>query len=63
MAVFVVANHYGYLLDPDRMDVPEKLVMVAAAIGFLWALIENGFHRGTPGPNRFGSDPLQRQEI
>jgi uncharacterized membrane protein YhaH (DUF805 family) len=24
----------------------------------IWALIENGFLRGTEGPNRFGADPL-----
>ena len=28
-------------------------------IGF-WALIENGFLRGTEGKNRFGEDPLER---
>lgn len=60
MAVFVTANYYGFLLDTDRMAPAEKLVMVAAAIGFLWALIENGFSRGTPGPNRYGNDPLER---
>jgi uncharacterized membrane protein YhaH (DUF805 family) len=25
----------------------------------IWVLIENGFLRGTEGPNRFGSDPLE----
>lgn len=60
MVVFVVANYFGYLLDSDRMSVPEKLVMVAAAVAFLWALIENGFQRGTDGPNRYGPDPLLR---
>ena len=58
MSAFVVANYYGYLLDPDVMDPVEKLIMVAAAIGFLWALVENGFQRGTNGVNRYGSDPL-----
>jgi uncharacterized membrane protein YhaH (DUF805 family) len=24
----------------------------------LWVLIELGFLRGTPGPNRYGPDPL-----
>lgn len=58
MTAFVVANYYGYLLDPDVMDPVEKLIMVAAAIGFLWALVENGFQRGTQGANRYGADPL-----
>lgn len=62
MAAFVVANYYGYLLDPDVMDPVEKLVMVAAAIGFLWALFENGFQRGTYGDNRYGADPLGSPE-
>jgi uncharacterized membrane protein YhaH (DUF805 family) len=55
MVAFVVANYHGLLLDPDTMGPAEKLVMVMAAIAFLWALIENGFQRGTPGPNRFGA--------
>lgn len=58
MTAFVIANHYGYLLDPDVMGPAEKLIMVTAAIGFLWALFENGFQRGTPGGNRHGADPL-----
>ena len=58
MTAFVVANYYGYLLDPDVMQPIEKLIMVVAAIGFLWALFENGFQRGTHGDNRHGADPL-----
>ncbi len=58
MAAFVVANYNGYLLDPDAMGPVEKLVMVVAAIGFLWAFVENGFQRGTAGPNPHGPDPL-----
>lgn len=34
------------------------LVNFIPLIGQLWALIETGFLRGTPGPNRFGPDPL-----
>ena len=33
------------------------LGLCAAAV-WLWALIELGGRRGTPGPNRFGPDPL-----
>ena len=29
--------------------------------GPLWALVENGFRRGTSGPNRFGPDPLEQR--
>jgi uncharacterized membrane protein YhaH (DUF805 family) len=34
------------------------LINFVPIIGPLWALIENGFLRGTEGPNRFGEDPL-----
>jgi uncharacterized membrane protein YhaH (DUF805 family) len=27
-------------------------------VGPIWAIIENGFLPGTPGPNRYGPDPL-----
>jgi uncharacterized membrane protein YhaH (DUF805 family) len=30
--------------------------------GPLWSLIQNGFIPGTPGPNRFGPDPLEIQK-
>ena len=35
------------------------LINFIPIIGF-WALIENGFLRGTEGMNRFGEDPLER---
>ena len=34
------------------------LLNLVPVIGWLWALIDNGFLRGTDGPNRFGQDPL-----
>lgn len=34
------------------------LVGLIPVIGGLWLLIENGLLRGTPGPNRYGPDPL-----
>ena len=34
------------------------LIGLIPVIGPLWALIENGFLRGTEGNNRFGPDPL-----
>lgn len=33
------------------------LIVAIPVIGWIWALIENGLLRGTPGPNRFGLDP------
>ena len=32
------------------------LLYLLPAIGWVWALVENGCFRGTPGPNRFGVD-------
>jgi len=32
-------------------------------IGPIWALVENGFVRGTRGPNRFGLDPLEGEHF
>lgn len=34
------------------------LLNLVPVIGWIWALIDNGFLRGTKGPNRFGDDPL-----
>ena len=34
------------------------LIAFVPVIGWLWAVIENGFLPGTPGPNRFGPEPL-----
>ncbi len=34
------------------------LVALVPVIGWLWALVENGFLRGSDGANRFGADPL-----
>ena len=34
------------------------LIGLVPIVGGLWLLVELGFFRGTPGPNRFGPDPL-----
>jgi len=33
------------------------LVAVIPVVGWLWMLVDNGFVRGTPGPNRYGTGP------
>jgi uncharacterized membrane protein YhaH (DUF805 family) len=33
------------------------LVSLVPIVGWLWALLDNGFVRGTTGPNRFGDAP------
>lgn len=35
------------------------LVVLVPVVGWLWALADNGFVRGTPGPNRFGPVPQE----
>jgi uncharacterized membrane protein YhaH (DUF805 family) len=35
-----------------------QLISLIPLIGSIWLLVEVGFLRGTPGPNRFGPDPL-----
>ncbi|MDB5488714.1 MAG: yhaH [Reyranella sp.] len=34
------------------------LIMLVPLIGGIWFIIDVGFLPGTPGPNRFGPDPL-----
>ena len=34
------------------------LISIIPIIGWIWALVENGFLRGTPGTNNYGPDPL-----
>lgn len=35
------------------------LLALVPVIGWLWMFIDNGFRRGTPGPNRFGTPPAR----
>ena len=36
------------------------LIVLVPLIGWIWTIVENGFLAGTPGPNRYGPDPLPR---
>ena len=54
----------GYVIQVKRWHDRDKsgwwiLINFIPIIG-IWALIENGFLRGTEGKNRFGEDPLER---
>lgn len=35
-----------------------SLILFVPFLGFVWYVVELGFLPGTPGPNRFGPDPL-----
>jgi len=56
--VLALANYFGYLLDPSAMAPLEKTIFAALLLFFLWAIVDNGFLKGTDGPNRHGPDPL-----
>lgn len=45
------------LHDRDKSGWWQLLVLIPI-IGWIWLLVVIGFLRGTPGPNRFGPDPL-----
>lgn len=34
------------------------LIVLIPVVGWIWAFVENGFLRGTVGPNQYGDDPL-----
>jgi uncharacterized membrane protein YhaH (DUF805 family) len=38
-----------------------QLIGVIPLIGWIWIFVELGCLRGTPGPNRFGPDPIGHQ--
>jgi len=39
------------------------LIALIPIIGPIWALVETGFLSGTPGPNRYGPDPLEATRV
>ena len=47
----------GWQTTAPNMDGSFMLSLAAGAIA-IWAFVELGCLRGTPGPNRFGPDPL-----
>ena len=58
LGVFLyVAPHFGMVLDPEAggVDAVAFWVLLAAIVA---AVVDNGFFRGTRGPNRSGPDPL-----
>jgi uncharacterized membrane protein YhaH (DUF805 family) len=49
-----IAAIYFYIA---RLPVPAWTLFVLSFVGLFWVIIELGFMRGTPGPNRFGPVP------
>jgi uncharacterized membrane protein YhaH (DUF805 family) len=67
-AIIFVPTVLSAVLGVFGMDVygPSQsmiaiIVNVVLVIVSIWFLIELGFLRGTPGPNRYGPDPLAAQ--
>lgn len=54
-----VSPYFGVFIDPDAGTASAAAfwLLLAAALA---ATIDNGFFRGTYGPNRYGDDPLAR---
>ena len=49
--------HFGIPIDPDA-GTASAIVFWGVLAMLLLVFIDNGFLRGTPGPNRYGPDPL-----
>lgn len=60
MGLFMlIAPHFGMLMAPPRDGAGAIVFWITFAIVLL-AFVDNGFVRGTDGPNRYGPDPLER---
>ena len=63
LAAGVFALITGLAVSAKRWHDRDKsawwiLIVLVPVIGPIWVVVENGFLRGTIGPNRFGPDPL-----
>jgi uncharacterized membrane protein YhaH (DUF805 family) len=58
-AALYIAPHFGLPIDPLVSGVGRPLFWIIG-VALLAIFIDNGFFRGTDGPNRYGPDPLDR---
>jgi uncharacterized membrane protein YhaH (DUF805 family) len=58
MFVKPVTDFIGITGDPDNLGPLDLALGAIIIIISIWFLIMLGFRRGTPGPNRFGPNPL-----
>jgi uncharacterized membrane protein YhaH (DUF805 family) len=56
-AALLLAEHVGFL--PPEPSATDKVVLLVSLPVLLFVFIDNGFLRGTPGPNRYGPPPLE----
>lgn len=57
-AAMILAEQLGFMVDPTSAPLIHHVVLWCIVAVFVLALIDNGFLRGTIGPNRYGADPL-----
>jgi uncharacterized membrane protein YhaH (DUF805 family) len=55
-ALLTVAPHFGIFVA-ERMDHRSTALLALFVLAYFFALIDNGFLRGTAGPNQYGPDP------
>jgi len=54
--VAMAGPHFGLFIEPDAA-LPNAVAFWLLLLGALAATIDNGFSRGSPGPNRYGPAP------
>ncbi len=55
--LMILPPHFGMYVDPN-VEGAGAVLFWAVMAALLLILIDNGFIRGTKGPNRYGPDPL-----
>jgi uncharacterized membrane protein YhaH (DUF805 family) len=58
--LLILAEQQGFMLEPGNASDLEWAIFGAVVVLMLAAFVDNGFLRGTAGPNRYGADPLDR---
>lgn len=57
-AVVLIGDLLGYFDDSTDLSFMSSIAIIFVAVVALAFLVELGFRRGTPGPNKHGPDPL-----
>jgi uncharacterized membrane protein YhaH (DUF805 family) len=63
LLVWIAAIYPSLAVTAKRWHDRDKsawwiLIGLVPLVGVIWTIVENGFLKGTHGPNRFGPDPL-----
>lgn len=62
-AAYYVASYFGFMGDPSTFT-PLEHALFWPLFGFaMFALVDNGFLPGTPGPNQYGPSPSTTREL